>query len=191
VVSFTSSLIYPHRKSLFYPFSTRPVRPQRWFGFLREEINISPLLGIKPQFLRCPGHTLVMTPTMLCRNNCISCWILWFYSKFLLVLNIWYLHQFFVLICLSLGSKDGGHKHGMQVLLPSLTHTHTHTHTHIHTHRCIHVHSAHMYPDFLSNVMITWLTDTNKRNTPSNTTFQCHITLCCMFQFVWTIIRHF
>jgi hypothetical protein len=53
VISFTPWLLYPHRKTCWYPLHRRFGGPQRWFGCSEEQINLLTLLGIKPQFHGC------------------------------------------------------------------------------------------------------------------------------------------
>jgi hypothetical protein len=55
--------LYPLRKNCQYPLHRRLYTPQSKFGCWVEEKNLLLLLGIEPQFLRCPAHNLVIIPT--------------------------------------------------------------------------------------------------------------------------------
>jgi hypothetical protein len=65
VVCFTVQPLYPQGKSPNYSPTRRLGGTQTQTRHYTEQKNFLPLPGIQPQFLHCPNHGLVTTPTMI------------------------------------------------------------------------------------------------------------------------------
>ena len=98
---------------IWYPINMRLGGPQSWSQYFEQEKNLLTLLGMEPQFLDFPAHSLVTVPTevILGPTNSIFCPFVHFCHYFMLkyaytYFNIQHLHVYNILGSPSSAAED-------------------------------------------------------------------------------------